>query len=166
MNLAQAAAELRDKSPATAMAHPLLTTTLLAADLDQPLPICDNRFDRIVCNLVLGYLQDPLFTLREFVRVLSPGGKMVITSLKPQADLSHIYRLTMQQPGQPEAIEAARRMLLSFGTLKQAERDGMFHSLTRQELALLFFASGAVQISVHSAFDDQAYLAVAEKPLP
>jgi len=34
-----------------------------------------------------------------------------------------------------------------------------------QELALLLFASGAAQISVHSAFDDQAYLAVAEKPL-
>jgi hypothetical protein len=29
----------------------------------------------------------------------------------------------------------------------------------------MLFASGAVQISVHSAFDDQAYLAVAEKPL-
>jgi hypothetical protein len=26
-------------------------------------------------------------------------------------------------------------------------------------------ASGAVQLSVHSVFDDQAYLAVAEKPL-
>jgi len=165
MNLAQAAAEIRDKSPATVMAHPLLTTTLLVADLDSPLPIHDNHFDRIVCNLVLGYLQDPLFTLREFVRVLSPGGKMVITSLKPQADLSHIYRLTTQQPGQPEASEAARRMLLRFGTIKQAERDGMFHSLTRQEFALLLFASGAVQISIHSAFDDQAYLAVAEKPL-
>src|SRR3989442_1369561 len=164
INLAQAAAELRDKSPATAMAHPLLTTTLLAADLDQPLPIRDNHFDRIVCNLVLGYLQDPLFTLREFVRVLSPGGKMVITSLKPQADLSHIYRLTTQQPGQPEAIQAPSRSLLLFRPIKQADRDGMFHSLTRQELALLLFASGAVQISVHSAFDDQAYLAVAEKP--
>jgi hypothetical protein len=56
-------------------------------------------------------------------------------------------------------------MLISFGTIKQAERDGMFHSLTRQELTLLLLASGAVQISVHSAFDDQAYLAVAEKPL-
>ena len=63
-----------------------------------------------------------------------------------------------------EAIEAARQMLISFGTIKQAERDGMFHSLPRQELALLLLASGAVQISVHSAFDDQAYLAVAEKP--
>src|SRR2546426_8363520 len=49
------------------------------------------------------------------------------------------------------------------------EREGTglarFHSLTRQELAQLLFASGAMQISVHSAFDDQAYLAVAEKPL-
>jgi len=162
---AQAAAEIRDKSPATVMARPLLATTLLAADLDCPLPIRDNRFDRIVCNLVLGYLQDPLFTLREFVRVLSPGGKMVITSLKPQADLSEIYRLTEHQPGQPEVTEAARQMLISFGTIKQAERDGMFHSLTRQELTLLLLASGAVQISVHSAFDDQAYLAVAEKPM-
>jgi DNA-binding response OmpR family regulator/alpha-beta hydrolase superfamily lysophospholipase/ubiquinone/menaquinone biosynthesis C-methylase UbiE len=162
--LAQASAEIQDKSQATVMAHPLLATTLLAADLDCPLPIRDNRFDRIVCNLVLGSLQDPLFTLREFVRVLSPGGKMVITSLKPQADLTQICRLTEQQPGQPEAIETARQMLISFGTIKQAERDGMFHSLTRQELALLLLASGAVQISVHSAFDDQAYLAVAEKP--
>jgi len=34
-----------------------------------------------------------------------------------------------------------------------------------QELALLLLASGAVQVSIHSAFDDQAYLAVAEKPL-
>ena len=55
-------------------------------------------------------------------------------------------------------------MLISFGTIKQAERDGMFHSLTHQELALLLFASGAVQVSIHSAFDDQAYLAIAEKP--
>ncbi len=164
MNLAQAATEIRDKSPATVMAHPLLTTTLLSADLDCPLPIRDNQFDRIVCNLVIGYLQDPLFTLREFIRVLSPGGKIVITSLKPQADLSQICRLTAQQPGQPEALEAARQMLISFGTIKQAERDGMFHSLTHQELALLLFTSGAVQISVHSAFDNQAYLAIAEKP--
>jgi hypothetical protein len=88
----------------------------------------------------------------------------VITSLKPQADLSQICRLTEQQAEPPESIEAAKRMLISFGTIKQAERDGMFHALTRQELALLLLASGAVQISVHSAFDDQAYLAVAEKP--
>jgi CheY-like chemotaxis protein/ubiquinone/menaquinone biosynthesis C-methylase UbiE/alpha-beta hydrolase superfamily lysophospholipase len=165
IRLAQASDEIREKSQATVVAHPLLAMTLLAADLDCPLPFHDNRFDRIVCNLVLGYLQDPLFTLREFVRVLSPGGKMVITSLKPQADLSQIYRLTEQQPGQPEVIEAARQMLISFGTITQAERDGMFHAFTRQELALLLSASGAIQISVHSAFDDQAYLAVAEKPL-
>ncbi|TLY23316.1 MAG: response regulator [Nitrospirae bacterium] len=165
INLAQAATEIREKSPEIVMAHQLLATSLLTADLDSPLPIRDNRFDRIVCNFVLGYLQDPLFTLREFVRVLSPGGKMVITSLKPQADLSQIYRLTAQQAEPPEAIEAARQMLISFGTIKQAERDGMFHTLTRQELALLLLASGAVQINIHSAFDDQAYLAVAEKPL-
>src|SRR5207244_12165890 len=110
------------------MAHQLLTTTLLVADLDSPLPIHDNHVDRIVCNLVLGYLQDPLFTLREFVRVLSPGGKMVITSLKPQADLSEIYRLSEQQPGQPEVTEAARQMLISFGTIKWGERAGMVYS--------------------------------------
>src|SRR3989441_3082753 len=162
---AQAAAEIRDKSPATVMARPLPPTTLLGADLYCPLPIRDHRLDRIVCNLGLGYLQDPLFTIREVVRVLSPGGKMVITSLEPPAGLSQNHRPNEHQPGQPEATEAARQMLISFGTIKQAERDGMFHSITRQELTLLLLASGAVQISVHSAFDDQAYLAVAEKPL-
>jgi hypothetical protein len=39
-----------------------------------------------------------------------------------------------------------------------------FRSLTRQELAQLLMASGTAKLSMHSAYDDQAYLAVAEKP--
>src|SRR3989442_15761946 len=60
---AQAAAEIRDKSPATVMARPLLATTPLEGDLDCPLPIRHNRFDRILFHLVLGYLHDSPFTI-------------------------------------------------------------------------------------------------------
>lgn len=38
------------------------------ADLESPLPFPDHSFDRVICNLVIGYVRDPLFTLREYLR--------------------------------------------------------------------------------------------------
>ncbi|HET9963395.1 MAG TPA: alpha/beta fold hydrolase, partial [Nitrospiraceae bacterium] len=51
-----------------------MQTTVCRADLEWPLPFPDRHFDRVVCNLVVGYVRDPLFTLRECLRVLTPHG--------------------------------------------------------------------------------------------
>ncbi len=51
--------------------------TVLQADLAQPLTFAqDASFDVVVCILVLHYLHDWLPTLREFQRVLRPGGQL------------------------------------------------------------------------------------------
>jgi alpha-beta hydrolase superfamily lysophospholipase/SAM-dependent methyltransferase len=141
-----------------------LKATFLRADLDLVLPFKDNQFDRVVCNLVVGYLQDPLFTLRELIRILSPHGRLVLTNLKPHADLTQIYRNFVQVTHQPAELEEARRLLNNSGKIKQGETDGTFRFFDKQELTTLLSSAGAVRPRVYTTFANQAYVAVAEKP--
>jgi len=164
INLTNVSNELGSKFPASAITKSLLRTSLSLADLNRPLPFQDRQFDRIIANLVLGYLQDPLFTLRELMRVLSPSGRLIVTNLKPQADLSQIYRNFVQIAKQPEDIEQGRQMLSNSGKIKQGESDGIFRFFEKQELAMLLTFGGAARPRIYSTFANQAYIAVAEKP--
>jgi SAM-dependent methyltransferase len=56
------------------------------ADLSEPLPFADNEFDVVVCPLVIHHLPDRAAALREFFRVLSPGGRVVLSTQHPTAD--------------------------------------------------------------------------------
>ncbi|MER3422766.1 MAG: hypothetical protein C4293_05595, partial [Nitrospiraceae bacterium] len=163
LNLMKVAAELRGKFATVVRPQSIMKASLMCADLDLTLPFHDNQFDRVICNLVIGYLRDPLFTLRELMRVLSPNGKLVITNLKPQADLSQLYRNFVNAAKDQEEIEKAKQILNSAGKITQREREGEFHLFERQELAMLLVSSGAVQPRIYSTFANQAYIAVAEK---
>jgi SAM-dependent methyltransferase len=44
------------------------------------IPVEDGRFEAIVFNQVMEHLPDPLAVLREFRRVLKPGGRMICTA--------------------------------------------------------------------------------------
>jgi ubiquinone/menaquinone biosynthesis C-methylase UbiE len=58
----------------------------LEADLAAPLPFADGAFDRVLAALVLHYIEDWSGPLREFRRVLVPGGKLVISTHHPFCD--------------------------------------------------------------------------------
>ena len=169
LNLARTAAEIRGKFALSAAMPSLpMDFSLLAADLNMPLPFRDGQFDRVVCNLVIGYLQEPSFLIKEFLRVLSPAGRLIITNLKPHPDLSQIYRNFVLSTDRPEELQEARHLLNNSGKIIQAESNGVFRFFDRQELAMLLLASGAVQPRVYSTFANQAYLAAADKadPMP
>lgn len=51
------------------------------------IPAEDASFDAILCSEVFEHLPDPLQALREFSRLLKPGGKLIITA--PFASLVH-----------------------------------------------------------------------------
>lgn len=53
--------------------------TLIWADADG-LPFCDETFDAVACLETLEFTPDPLRTLSELMRVLRPGGVLLMTN--------------------------------------------------------------------------------------
>lgn len=49
------------------------------ADLNKPLELADNSFDVIICREVIEHVESVPHTLREFNRILKPGGKLILT---------------------------------------------------------------------------------------
>ncbi|MET0516890.1 MAG: PilZ domain-containing protein [Nitrospiraceae bacterium] len=145
------------------ISSPPMSVTLCRADLEWPLPFPDNFFDRVVCNLVIGYVRDPLFTIRELVRVCSPYGRIVVSNLKAHADLSEIFRNFSKTAENEEELLEGRHLLNNSGKIKQGEGDGYFHFFDKHELTMLLQAAGASRPRVYSTFANQAYVAVADK---
>ncbi len=51
--------------------------TLISADLNDPLPFDDGTFDNAVCADGIEHLESPYGCMREFARVLKPGGRFL-----------------------------------------------------------------------------------------
>lgn len=65
---------------------------LRLADLNDPLPFEDDRFDDVIASLVLHYLEDWTPALTEMQRVLKPGGRLFASVDHP------IVAYTIQEP--------------------------------------------------------------------
>lgn len=147
-------ADLNAKFAGALAPAPPLQTSWLCADWNSPLPFPDGRFSRVVCCFALGYVQDPLYTLRELWRVLAPRGTLLITTWTPDTDLSMMYRAHSQD----------RELLRYLGRLRQALREGRIHSFDPNDLARLLRLSGAVRPRIYTAFAGNACIGLVEKP--
>jgi ubiquinone/menaquinone biosynthesis C-methylase UbiE/dienelactone hydrolase len=102
---------LTDRPPAYETFH-------LPGDLRANLhiPLADGTFDKILMSLVLSYIFDPVETLVELRRLLRPGGRLVLSSMVPDADASGIFtRLLDKVELMPEEAlppEWSKRLLL------------------------------------------------------
>ncbi len=163
-SLDKLATELRGYVLATGIRQSLMRTSFCSADLNLALPFHDNQFDRIVCNLVIGYLQDPPGFLRELMRILSPSGRLVLASLKPKVGVPLMFVNPVQNTGGLEEMEDSQWLWGNLAQIQRAESDGILRPLNMQELTAILTSCGAIQPRIYSAFADQAYIAVAEKP--
>ncbi|MEX0830787.1 MAG: methyltransferase domain-containing protein, partial [Nitrospirales bacterium] len=132
-------------------------------DLHHCLPFVDHQFDRIVSNLVVGYVADPQSVLRELYRVLAPGGRMVLSNLKPNGDFSGIYQNLVNQAGQNDQKTEARELLNNYGKIRQAEKEGQFRFFDYTEWRNALEPLNCVYAGVYPTFANQAYLIVLEK---
>jgi malonyl-CoA O-methyltransferase len=76
-----------DASPAMlakAAAKPALRGRLAVADATA-LPIASSTADLVVCALTLGHVGDQAAAMREFARILAPGGTLLLTDFHPGA---------------------------------------------------------------------------------
>jgi ubiquinone/menaquinone biosynthesis C-methylase UbiE len=62
-----------------------LSINFQVASLDVDLPFADGQFDLLICALVLCHLPVMNKTIKEFVRVLRPGGSLLITDFHPHS---------------------------------------------------------------------------------
>jgi ubiquinone/menaquinone biosynthesis C-methylase UbiE len=67
------------------------------------LPMADASFDHVVLQMVLHYAEDPAAALAEAVRVLRPGGTLVVVDLGPHENAECMTRLAHRWPGFSDA---------------------------------------------------------------
>mgnify|MGYP006294564407 CR=1 FL=1 len=95
----------------------------LAADLNAPLPIGDERYDALVCCEGMEHIENPYLVLREYGRILQPGGVLVV-SIPNTIDLRQRWRFLRRgflghyPPAVPEHINAMGTFMLCHALLR------------------------------------------------
>jgi SAM-dependent methyltransferase len=67
-----------------AAGKPALRGRLAAADAAS-LPIANSSADLLLCALTLGHIRERVAAMREFARILMPGGTLLLTDFHPAA---------------------------------------------------------------------------------
>ncbi len=159
----------------TSVPRPLLDLAYTQADLEEygkngnghghgkHLPFTENCFSKICCSLVVSYLEKPDVVVRELARVLAPGGRIVLSSMKPYCDMSSIYRDFLHQEVKDDELESARDLLRAAGRIKVKEEKGYYRFFSGKRMASMAEAAGLKNVDARCSFGDQTHLIVAEK---
>jgi len=76
---------------------------LAAADATA-LPVANGAADLVLCALTLGHIRNRLQAMREFARILAPGGTLLLTDFHPAAAALG-WRRTFRRHGQVYELE-------------------------------------------------------------
>ena len=117
---------------------------------DGSIPIASASFDCVIAALFLSYVSDPVHLLREMHRVLRPGGRLVVSCLRRDADVSKLYtqgiaELLASPVDLIEGVDvesAARAYLNQASRLLDLEEEGRFRFWDVAELESLVSSAG------------------------
>lgn len=132
---------------------------------ENTLSIClkDNIFDMICCSLLISYLKNPLETLKKLIYTLKHDGIIIVSSLKPYADLSLAFKNMVASMNSNEEIEEARLLLNSVGLIRQKESEGHYQFYSEDELVNIVSLAGGKNLNVFKTFTNQINMVVAQK---
>jgi ubiquinone/menaquinone biosynthesis C-methylase UbiE len=108
--------------------------------------------------------------MAEFYRMLAPGGRLLVSTMRPDSDVSTIFtdyveevRTQVESGGD---LDAAQAMLNEAAALFELEEDGLFRFYTGDELVSMFEQAGFVGTTVHRSLGTppQAIIVTGEKP--
>ncbi len=142
----------------------LRTSELLTAILDfgdatweGKLPVEDGTFDAVSASLLLSYFFAPEEAVREFARMLRPGGRLLLSTMKPDSDISAIFTKYIAEQSTMDArtardsereknLREARTMLNEAAALFSLEEDGWFRFFDENELVSMMHDAGFTDI--------------------
>ncbi len=131
------------------------------------LPVKDKTFDAISASLFLSYLFAPGEAVKEFARMLKPGGRLVISTMKPDSDISGIFTKYIAEQSSLNAqaakekdreqnLREARSMLNEAAALFSLEEDGWFRFFEEAELIKMMRDAGFTNIKAIESFGNPA----------
>ncbi|MBN1939103.1 MAG: PilZ domain-containing protein [Candidatus Aminicenantes bacterium] len=140
------------------------------------LPFADGSFSKVLMSLVLSYLFNPVETLREVHRIIAPGGRLVVSSMRPDTDASGLFtRLLDKVESMPESafpapwpkarlLDSMRSFLNDAQALVDLEEAGTFDFFDPDKLAALLETSGFESVRTIPSFGNppQGYIIVAK----
>jgi SAM-dependent methyltransferase len=141
------------------------------------LPFPEESYDVVVASLLISYLAHPADCLSECMRVLRPGGRLVVSTMKPDADTSVIYREfleTLETASKDELpyekddmLAAARGLLNKAAEVIRHEQEGFFCFYSEQEITDLVREAGFGHVRVRHAYGSpaQAIIVSCQKPM-
>jgi ubiquinone/menaquinone biosynthesis C-methylase UbiE len=145
--------------------------------LDLNLNFRDSYFDKIAASLFISYLYNPDDIMYDFYRMLKPGGRLLVSSMKPDSDISLIFTDYIDKvwkfdladtdiKNQEMNLTAARAMLNEAAGLFELEEEGYFRFYSEKELVSMFENAGFKHISVTTSLGkpEQAVIITGEKP--
>src|SRR5581483_4934334 len=114
-------------------------------------------------NLVLAHLRDPALTVRELVRVLADGGRLIVSALKPDADGFALYCKHLYAHSGDDGLESGRRWLTDFARIRYDAATGVSPLFGADELRAWLQEAGGTSTRIYTSFADQAFLAICTK---
>ncbi len=102
---------LVELADAARKSHPTRAQVLFRlAEFAPPLPVDDGVYDLVVSNLVLGEAPDPRAAISDLVRVLKPGGRVLVTvPLRGSwAEFLDLYADVLIEQGKSDGLAALR----------------------------------------------------------
>ncbi len=120
----------------------------------------DQLFSKIAASLFISYIFNADYLINDFFRMLQPGGTLLVSSMKPDSDISIIFtdyikkirNLELQDTElkSPDLnLTGARLMLNEAAALFELEEEGYFKFYNEEELILLLAGAGFTDIRVN-----------------
>jgi len=141
-------------------------------------PAATGAFDCVLASLLLSYVERPAVLLDEMLRVLKPGGTLVLSTLCRDADISRLYveSLAEMQVGEakqaiPELADVsldrvARNFLNDASRILEFEEQGAFAFWEPDELRGMLLKAGFRDVEAHRAFGTPAQAVVVRAQRP
>jgi len=140
-------------------------------DLNKKLPYENNHFDSIVGNNVIYAVSKQKLTADELYRVLKPGGKIVISDPKPNAQIKLIVAEHLKEVSEMPImkriwnyikfvitmpIAGLPPIMLSVFVINRRQQKGFYHYSEKDDIEKMF--SKFKEITIKSVYADQNWL--------